>query len=180
MHWLSRLLLGHIRHSTNTPRTQLRLRNPTIIYRMATTGAFSVALTAPKTDPHASPEDVDALVGAGHVTDDGLIETAGAQQCGVDEVGARGCGQYVNTAEALSTVHLREQLVDDTVRHTGGVMAALGRNGIEFVEKENARACGFGALEEISDRLFGCADVLVENLGAFDGDEVEAAFTGYG
>ena len=33
-----------------------------------------------------------------------------------------------------------------------------------------------GPLEEIAHRLFGCSDIFVQNLGAFDADKVQIAF----
>jgi hypothetical protein len=71
-------------------------------------------------------------------------------------------------------------LIDHTVGNASGIVATLGSNGIEFIEEQDTRSRSFGTLEQITDRLFGRADVLVEDFGAFDGDEVEATFTRYG
>lgn len=108
---------------------------------------------------------------------------------------APGRREYVDAIESLGAVHLREHLVDDSVRHTCRVVAAvrigrrsaielrwagrmnapLWRDRVELVKEQDARLGGLRALEQIADRLFARADVLVEDLGALDRDKVEAA-----
>lgn len=51
-------------------------------------------------------------------------EAAGAQQRGVDEVGARGGGQHGPARAALRAVQPRQQLVHHAVRHAGRVVPA--------------------------------------------------------
>ena len=56
-------------------------------------------------------------------------------------------------------------------------MSTLWSNRIELVEEQDTRLGGFGSLEEIAYALLGSANVLVQDLGAFDRDEVQSTLT---
>lgn len=43
---------------------------------------------------------------------------------------------------------------------------------VEFIEEQYTRLRSTGPLEELTDRLLTCADVLVQDLGTLDADEV--------
>jgi len=58
--------------------------------------------------------------------------------------------------------------------------AALAGDGVDFVEEDDARGGLAGAVEHLADGLLGLADVAVQQLGAVDVDEVDAALAGDG
>lgn len=55
------------------------------------------------------------------------------------------------------------------------VDAPLGRDRVKLVEEEHARLRCLSAVKQVPDALLARADVLVEDFGALDADEVEAA-----
>ena len=112
------------------------------------------------------------------------VEAAGAQEGGVEEVGAvrRADDEDVPGGRRgrrgrRDAVELGEELRDDAVHDAArvAVRAALRRDRVELVEEDDARARVARALEDAADVRFGLADVHVEQLGALDGEEVERA-----
>ncbi|EJK55153.1 hypothetical protein THAOC_25141, partial [Thalassiosira oceanica] len=62
----------------------------------------------------------------------------------------------------------------------GPVRAPPGAERVELVEEDYAGTRRPGSLEDDADGPLGLPDVLVEELGALDGDEVGAGLVRYG
>ena len=114
------------------------------------------------------------------------VEAAGAQEGGVEEVGAvrraddedvPGGRRGRRRGRRRDAVELGEELRDDAVHDAArvAVRAAFRRDRVELVEEDDAGARVARALEDAADVRFGLADVHVEQLGALDGEEVERA-----
>ncbi len=131
------------------------------------------------------------LVGVRDAEVEHLIEAAWAQKSlvqevravsGADDEDAASTAAVVIFAATAHAVELSEELADDAVHDAPAValVAALGRDAVELVEEDDAGAGVARALEDAADVGFRLADVHVEQLGAFDAEEVEAEFGGDG
>src|SRR6266536_4631584 len=136
---------------------------------------------------HVLVEDIDggALVGALDL--DVHIEAAGAQDGGVDEVLPVRGPDDDDVLDRLDAVELGEELGDDGGLHVGGDAGAAGADErVHLVEEDDDGHVLGGLLagldEDLADLALGLADVLVEQLGALDGEEealdLLAAFLG--
>ena len=79
---------------------------------------------------------------------------------------------------ALALTHaieLREQLTDNSIHHAAGIalVAALRRDRVEFVEKDDTRLRVARALKHSSHVRFRFSDVHVEEFGSLDRKKVE-------
>ena len=108
------------------------------------------------------------------------VETARAQNGRVDEIFAV-CGtDDDDVAQALDAVDLCEQLRHDGALHVGtDTGAASSEHAVHLVEKYDDGPAFFalfaGPLKHETNLPFGFADVLVEQFGPLDVDEVTAA-----
>ena len=81
-----------------------------------------------------------------------------------------------NIVQTVDTVNLRQELVDDGIRHTRTVLdgSTLFANGIHFVQNDNVQhgiithfqLFFFGVGKEVTNLLFTATDKLVENFGS--------------
>ena len=125
-------------------------------------------------------EDVARRLGVGPLDLDLHVEAAGPQDRRVDHVLAVGGADHDDVLEALDAVDLAEQLRDDGVLDVGGDAGAAGaEQRVHLVEEHDDRRALAGllarALEHQPDVPLGLADVLVEQLGALDVEEVRLA-----
>ena len=125
-------------------------------------------------------EDVAGGLGVGPLDLDLHVEAAGPQDRRVDHVLAVGGADDEDVLEALDAVDLAEQLRDDGVLDVGGDPRAAGaEQRVHLVEEHDDRGAlaGLlpGPLEDQPDVPLGLADVLVEQLGALDVEEVALA-----
>src|SRR2546422_7161494 len=121
-------------------------------------------------------EDVGGGAAVGALDLDLHVEPAGAQDGRVDEVLAVGGADDDDVFEALDPVDLGEQLGHDGGLDVGGDAGAAGtEEGVHFVEEDDdGHVLGglfLGLEEDLADLALGLADVLVEELGAFDVEE---------
>ena len=105
------------------------------------------------------------------------VEPARPQDGGVDQVLPVAGADHDDVPQALDAVDLGEQLRDDRgldVRADAG--AARAEQGVHLVEEHHDRHVLVGLLlglhEDLADLALGLADVLVEELGALDVEEV--------
>ena len=120
-------------------------------------------------------EDVELrVVRRAHAEVEHAVEPPRPEQRGVEQVRAvrRADDEDVRARApaAGEAVELGEQLRDDAVHDAArvAVVAALGRDGVELVEEDDAGSGVACALEDAPDVRFGLADVHVEELGALD------------
>ena len=112
-----------------------------------------------------------------------LVQPAGPEDGRVEDVGPVGGGHQEHAAPHLHPVHLRQQLVHHPARRAAIPIAArrsTRTQRVQLVEKDDTGRGVAGALEAGAHRPFALADVHVEQLGALDGDEVDAGLVGDG
>src|SRR4051794_12660705 len=107
------------------------------------------------------------------------VEAAGPQDRRVDHVLAVGRTDHDDVLEPLDAVDLTEQLRDDGVLDVARHSRPAGTEDRVHLVEEDDDGSAFtrlltGALEHQPDVPLGLADVLVEQLGAFDVEEVGA------
>src|SRR5262245_61417558 len=139
-------------------------------------GGAQLVLMDGKLLGHVLVEDIDggALVGALDL--DLHIEAAGAEDGRIDEVLAVAGADDDDVLDGLDAIELGEELGDDGGFDVGGDAGAAGaEEGVHLVEEDDDGDIlgGFfaGLDEDLADLALGLADVLVEELGALDGEE---------
>lgn len=87
------------------------------------------------------------------------VETAGAQQCGVENIRAVGCRHNDNAVVLFKAVHLDKQLVERLfalVVTAAQARAALSADRVDFVDKNDTRHIVFRLVEQVAHTR--CAD----------------------
>ena len=95
-------------------------------------------------------QDALAALHVGHVHHDLAVEAAGAQQRGVEHVGAVRGGDEHHGVVGLEAVHLDEQLVERLlalVVATAQTGAALTADGVNLVDEDDGGASFLSLLE---------------------------------
>mmetsp|Transcript_20519 Transcript_20519/g.36817 ORF Transcript_20519/g.36817 Transcript_20519/m.36817 type:complete len:441 (+) Transcript_20519:3071-4393(+) len=109
---------------------------------------------------------------------DQLVQTTGAKESRVDDVGTVGGADDEDGLLGVHTVHLGQQLVEDTVRRATGVAgrtSTLHGDGIELVEKEDARSGAAGLVENLAHIRLALTEPHREQLRTLHTDEVRLA-----
>ena len=128
-------------------------------------------------------EDLFAAADVGTVNDDAAIETAGAEQGGVEHVGAVGGGDEDDAVVGLKAVHLNEKLVEGllalivSAAETG---ATVTSDGIDLVDEDDARSVLLTLFEEVADARGADADEHFYKVRAGDREERHVGLTGDG
>ncbi len=81
------------------------------------------------------------------------IETAGAQQRGIQYVRAVGSGDYNHAIVTFKTIHFDQQLVKcllTLVVTTTNASATMATHGIDFVDENNARSLFLRLIEHVA------------------------------
>src|SRR5206468_447913 len=122
-------------------------------------------------------EDVRGAAAIGTLDLDLHVEPAGAEDGRVDEVLAVGGADDDDVLEALDAVDLGQELGHDRGLDVGGDAGAAGaEQGVHLVEEDDDGDVLGGLFlsldEDLADLALGLADVLVEELGALDVEEV--------
>ena len=96
-----------------------------------------------------------AVVDVGEFDIDLAVETSGAEEGFVEDVGAVGGSEHDNAAVAAEAVHFGEQLVEGVLAlvvgaHVG-IFAAGTAHGVDFVDEHDARRFFLGLTEEVAD-----------------------------
>lgn len=131
------------------------------------------------------------LVRVAHAEVEQLVESAGTEERGVEQVWPIRRADHEDVAAAAAApvpvprrggrggdaVEFGEELRDDPVHDPArvAVRAALGRDRVQLVEKDDAGAGVARTLEHATDVRFGLSDVHVQQFGTFDGKEVQRA-----
>eukprot|EP00976_Prorocentrum_cordatum_P099412 1191825-Prorocentrum_minimum.AAC.2 len=118
-------------------------------------------------------EDLHAALHVGTVDSHLAIETPGAEEGGVEHVGAVGGGEDDDAGVALETVHLGKKLVDGLLTlvvaaaHAGATLAA---DGVNLVDEDDAGRLRLRLLEEVAHAGGAHADEELHELGGCGSD----------
>ena len=124
-----------------------------------------------------------ALAPLGQRDDDLTIETTGAQQRRVEDVGAVGGRQDDDALGRFEAVHLGEHLVERLLTfivaatHAGATLAA---DRVDLVDEDDCFAHALGLLEEVTDAAGADTDKHLHEVGAGDAEKADARFAGDG
>ena len=120
-------------------------------------------------------------VGVGH--DDLAVETAGAQQRGVEHVGPVGGGDEDDALVGLEAVHLDQQLVQGLlalVVAAAEAGAAMAADRVDLVDEDDAGRVLLGLFEHVADAAGADADEHFDEIRARDREEGHVGFAGDG
>ena len=127
-------------------------------------------------------EDLEPAFLGGQVDGDVAVEPAGAEQGGVEDVGAIGRGQDDHALAGREPVHLGEDLVE---RLLALVMSAAQpgtsdpAHGVDLVDEQDAGAVLLGGLEHVANTAGTHAHEHLDELGARDRVERHARLSGH-
>ena len=125
-------------------------------------------------------EDALAADHVGCVDGDLAVEAAGAQQRGVEDVGAVGRRDEDDVGLDVEAVHLDEQLVEGLlalVVTAADAGAAVATDGVDLVDEDDGRGVGLGLLEEVADAARADTDEHLDEVRAGDRVERHAGLT---
>ena len=127
-------------------------------------------------------EDLLALVQIRQVDVDLTVETSGAQERLVQDVGAVGGSQHDDIGIGLEPVHLGEELVEGifplVVRAGYRVLATGTPDGVNLVDKDNGGRLFLGLLEQVAHAGSPHPDEHFDEVRTRKGEERHARFSG--
>ena len=120
-------------------------------------------------------ENLLALLHVGKSHLDLAVETPGAHQRLVEDVGPVGGGQNDDARIGLEAVHLRQKLVQRifalVVARESGVLAAGAADGVDLVDEDDAGSLLLGLLEQVADTRGAHADEHLDEIGTRNREE---------
>ena len=129
-------------------------------------------------------EDLLALLHVGKAHLDLTVETSGAHERLVQDVGTVGRRKDDDTRIGLETVHLRKELVQRifalVVARKAGILAAGPANGVDLVDEDDAGSLFLGLLEEVAHLARAHADEHLHELRTGHGEKRHVRLTGNG
>ena len=129
-------------------------------------------------------EDLLALLHVGKAHLDLTVETSGAHERLVQNVGTVGRRKNDDTRIGLETVHLREELVQRifalVVTRKAGILAAGPADGVDLVDEDDAGGLLLGLFEEVAHARCTHADEHLDKVGTRDREERHVRLTGHG
>src|SRR5690625_4126679 len=137
-------------------------------------------------DGHLAHMDFQYLLAATNIrqADHHLaVKTARTEQRLVQHVGAVGSGNDDYALVALKTIHFHQQLVErllTLIVATTVAAAAMATNGVNFVNKDDARCLFFGLIEHIPHSGGAHTDKHLHKVRARDGEKWHFGFPGDG
>ena len=134
---------------------------------------------------HTTRVDVEDLQASGLVGDGNrqlAVKPAGPPQRRVHGVWDVGRTDDDDTPAALEPIHERQQLRDHTLFHllVAAGFLALGRNGVDLVQEDNAGRPLLGFLEDLAQMRFRLAVKLVNDLRPCHRDKMGVGLVGHG
>ena len=126
-------------------------------------------------------EDRAAPIQVGCIDGHPAIESTGAQQRRVQDIGAVGRGDHDHGAIGIEAVHLHQQLVERLLAllvgaHLGAT--ALAPQGIDLIEKEDAGRVLLGVTKQISNARGADANEHLDEVRAAQREVGNARFAG--
>ena len=129
-------------------------------------------------------ENLLALLHVGKSHLDLAVETPGAHQRLVEDVGAVRSRKHDDARIGLEAVHLRQELVQSLlpliVAREPGVLAAGAADGVDLVDEDDARGLLLGLLEEVSHTRGAHADEHLDEIGTRNREERHVGLPCYG
>lgn len=121
-------------------------------------------------------EDEAALATVAQVRELNLaVEATRTEEGGVEGVGAVGGHDDLDVGRLVETVHLVEELEENTLHlaiGTGLRVKTLGGDGVNLVDKNDGRRVLAGHPEHVAHHARALTEVFLHKLGANDADEV--------
>ena len=111
------------------------------------------------------------------------IETAGAKQSGIENIGAVGSGDDNNAFLSIESVHLDEQGIEGLfalVVAAPDAMAAMATDCVNFVDENDAGRGFLSLLKHVADAAGADADKHLDEIGTADGKEWDIGLAGDG
>jgi hypothetical protein len=130
---------------------------------------------------HAQDGFAALHVGAAH--HHAAVETAGAQQGGVEHVGAVGGGHQDYALVGFEAVHLHQQLVEGLLAlivPAAEAGAAMPSHGVDFIDEDDAGGVFLALLEQIAHAAGAHAHEHFHEIRTGNGEEGHAGFAGDG
>ena len=127
-------------------------------------------------------EDFFAATDVGTIDDDATIEAAGAEESGIENVGAVGRGDEDDAVVGLEAVHLDEELVEGLltlVVSAAEACAAVTTDCVDLVDEDDAGSVLLALLEEVANAACADADEHLDEVRTGDGEEGDVGFAGY-
>ena len=128
-------------------------------------------------------EDRFAAADIGASDDHAAIETAGAQQCGIEHVGTVGGGDQDDAFVGFEAVHFDEELIQRLfafIVSAAEAGAAMAADGVDFVDEDDAGGVLLALFEQIAHAAGADADEHFDEVRTGDGEERNAGFAGNG
>jgi hypothetical protein len=113
-------------------------------------------------------EDLLTALEVGRVDADLAVETAGAQQRGVEDVGTVRRRDEDDVRLRVEAVHLDEQLVEGLlalVVASAEARATVPADGVDLVDEDDGRRILLGLLEEVAHAAGADADEHLDEVG---------------
>ena len=117
------------------------------------------------------------------VHNDPAVETAGTEQCLIEDLGAVRRAEDQNTLGGVKAVHLAQKLVQCLLAlfiaaAVFGITAAT--DGIDLIDEDDAGRVFIGFLEKVTDTACADTDVELDKIGTRQGEEGNMRFSGDG
>ena len=128
-------------------------------------------------------KDLLASIDIGSTNHHLAVETAGAEQGGIEHVGPVGGSDDDDAFIGIETVHLHQQLVQRLLAFvvaTTQASAAAAAHGVDFIDKDDARGRLLALFEHVADTAGADTDEHFNEIGAGDGEERHIGFAGNG
>ncbi len=133
--------------------------------------------------PGVDPEDLLPALDVGGVYGDLPVKAPGAEQGGVQDVGAVGGGHDHDGRVLLKAVHLHEELVQGLlplVVPAPHPASPLPPHGVNLVNEDDAGGVALGGLKEVPDPRRPYPHEHLHEVGARGGDEGHPGLPGHG
>ena len=127
------------------------------------------------------PQDRFAARYIGTSDNHAAVETAGAQQRGVEHVGAVGRRHQDHAFVRFEAVHFHQQLIQGLLAlivSAAEAGAAMAAHGVDFVDEDDARGVLLALLEQIAHAAGAHAHEHLHEVRTRDGEERHAGFAG--
>ena len=132
---------------------------------------------------HVHAQDLLAAADVGQGDVDLTVEAAGAQQGGIEDVGAVGGGHDDDAQVGFKAVHFHEHLVERLLAFivaAAQARAALAADGVDLVDEDDAGGVFLGVFKHVAHAGRAHADKHFHEVGAADAEKGHFGFAGDG